>query len=57
MSHTTQAKREAQAADETEAHPCQLDAVERRIEEEENCAAILQQAIACRERWTGSSPK
>jgi hypothetical protein len=25
MSHTTQAKREAQAADETEAHPCQLD--------------------------------
>jgi hypothetical protein len=34
MSHTTQAKREAQAADETEAHPCQLDAVERRIEED-----------------------
>lgn len=26
----------------------QLDAVERRIEEEANCAAILQQATACR---------
>lgn len=41
-------KREAQAAVEVKRIRGQLDSVERRIQEEATCAAILQQATACR---------
>lgn len=48
MSHTTQEKEKRKLLLRIRRIRGQLDAVERRIEEEANCAAILQQATACR---------
>ena len=48
MSHTTQEKEKRKLLMRLRRIRGQLDAVERRIEEEASCAAILQQATACR---------
>lgn len=48
MSHTTQEKEKRKLLMRLRRIRGQLDAVERRIEEESSCAAILQQATACR---------
>jgi FrmR/RcnR family transcriptional regulator, repressor of frmRAB operon len=48
MSHTTQEKEKRKLLMRLRRIRGQLDAVERRIEEDANCAAILQQATACR---------
>ena len=48
MSHTTQEKEKRKLLLRLRRIRGQLDAVERRIEEDASCAAILQQATACR---------
>src|SRR3977135_529599 len=48
MSHTTQEKEKRKLLMRLRRIRGQLDAVERRIEEDANCAAILQQGPACR---------
>jgi len=48
MSHTTQDREKRKLLLRIRRIRGQLDAVERRIEEEASCAAILQQATACR---------
>jgi DNA-binding FrmR family transcriptional regulator len=48
MSHTTQEKEKRKLLIRLRRIRGQLDAVERRIEEEASCVAILQQATACR---------
>src|SRR5580704_15062294 len=48
MSHTTQEKEKRKLLMRLRRIRGQLDAVERRIEEDASCAAILQQATACR---------
>jgi DNA-binding FrmR family transcriptional regulator len=48
MTHTTQDKEKRKLLIRLRRIRGQLDAVERRIQEEANCAAILQQATACR---------
>ena len=48
MSHTTQEKEKRKLLMRVRRIRGQLDAVERRIEEDASCAAILQQATACR---------
>ena len=48
MSHTTQDREKRKLLIRLRRIRGQLDAVERRIEEEATCAAILQQATACR---------
>ena len=48
MSHTSQDKEKRKLLMRLRRIRGQLDAVERRIEEDANCSAILQQATACR---------
>ncbi|MBV8187370.1 MAG: metal/formaldehyde-sensitive transcriptional repressor [Alphaproteobacteria bacterium] len=48
MSHTTQEKEKRKLLMRVKRIRGQLDAVERRIEEDASCSAILQQATACR---------
>ena len=48
MTHTTQEKEKQKLLIRLRRIRGQLDAVERRIQEDANCAAILQQATACR---------
>ncbi len=48
MSQTTQEKEKRKLLMRVRRIRGQLDAVERRIEEDASCAAILQQATACR---------
>ncbi len=48
MTHTTQEREKRKLLIRLRRIRGQLDAVERRIEEDANCAAILQQATACR---------
>jgi DNA-binding FrmR family transcriptional regulator len=48
MSHTTQEKEKRKLLMRIKRIKGQLDAVERRIEEDASCSAILQQATACR---------
>ena len=48
MSHTTQEKEKRKLLMRLRRIRGQLDAVERRIEEDATCSAILQQATACR---------
>jgi DNA-binding FrmR family transcriptional regulator len=57
MSHATQEKENRKLLMRLRRIRGQLDAVERRIEEEASCAAILQQATARRGALVGSSPK
>ena len=48
MTHTTQEKEKRKLLIRFRRIRGQIDAVERRIQEDANCAAILQQATACR---------
>ena len=48
MSHTTQEKEKRKLLMRVRRIRGQLDAVERRIQEDATCSAILQQATACR---------
>jgi DNA-binding FrmR family transcriptional regulator len=48
VSHTTQEKEKRKLLLRLRRIRGQLDAVERRIEEEASCVAVLQQATACR---------
>jgi DNA-binding FrmR family transcriptional regulator len=48
MTHTTQEKEKRKLLIRLRRIRGQIDAVERRIQEDANCAAILQQATACR---------
>jgi FrmR/RcnR family transcriptional regulator, repressor of frmRAB operon len=48
MTHTTQEREKRKLLIRLRRIRGQLDAVERRIQEDANCAAILQQATACR---------
>lgn len=48
MSHTTQEKEKRKLLMRVRRIRGQLDSVERRIQEDATCAAILQQATACR---------
>jgi DNA-binding FrmR family transcriptional regulator len=48
MTHTTQDKEKRKLLMRLRRIRGQIDAVERRIQEEASCAAILQQATACR---------
>ncbi len=48
MTHTAQEKEKRKLLVRLRRIRGQLDAVERRIQEDANCAAILQQATACR---------
>jgi DNA-binding FrmR family transcriptional regulator len=48
MTHTSQEKEKQKLLIRLRRIRGQLDAVERRIQEDANCAAILQQATACR---------
>jgi FrmR/RcnR family transcriptional regulator, repressor of frmRAB operon len=48
MTHTSQEKEKRKLLIRLRRIRGQLDAVERRIQEDANCAAILQQATACR---------
>jgi DNA-binding FrmR family transcriptional regulator len=48
MTHTSQDKEKQKLLIRLRRIRGQLDAVERRIQEDANCAAILQQATACR---------
>lgn len=48
MTHTTQEKEKRKLLIRLRRIRGQIDAVERRIEEDASCAAILQQATACR---------
>lgn len=53
MSHTTEDKEKRKLLIRLRRIRGQLDAVERRIEEDATCAAILQQATACRGAMDG----
>jgi len=48
MTHTTQEKEKRKLLIRLRRIRGQLDAVERRVQEGANCAAVLQQATACR---------
>lgn len=53
MSHTTEDKEKRKLLIRLRRIRGQIDAVERRIEEDATCAAILQQATACRGAMDG----